>query len=104
MARTLATLRDQLAAAHYVGKTLEDLRGAPASYDAAIGQLAGPRRGRLRRAPKPSTSGAQQSRLAPIAVFNGMPYRDSDTAGARMTAAGRALLADTREADPPAAR
>jgi hypothetical protein len=27
-----------------------------------------------------------------------MPYRDSDSAGARMTVAGRELLADTREA------
>ena len=100
MARTLASLRDQLEAGHYVGKTLEELRGTAATYDAAVAQL---RKDLGATAPAELESvsrhwGAQHTRLAPIVGFKGMPYRDSDTAGARMTVAGRELLADTREA------
>jgi HPt (histidine-containing phosphotransfer) domain-containing protein/PAS domain-containing protein len=99
MARTLATLRDQLEAGHYVGKTLEELTAAATAYDAAIAQL----RTDFASAPPAGLEtiakhwGAQHTRLAPIVGFKGMPYRDSDAGGARMTAAGRELLTDTRE-------
>jgi HPt (histidine-containing phosphotransfer) domain-containing protein/PAS domain-containing protein len=100
MARTLASLRDQLEAGHYVGKTLEELRGAAVAYDATVAQL----RKDFAAAPPAELAtvyrqwGAQHARLASIVGFKGVPYRDSDSAGARMTSAGRALLAATREA------
>jgi HPt (histidine-containing phosphotransfer) domain-containing protein/PAS domain-containing protein len=99
IARTLAALRDQLEAGHYVGKTLKELNAADAAYDAAVARL----RKDLGSA-NPSELetiakhwGAQHTRLAPIVGFKGMPYRDSDVAGARMTAAGHGLLTEVRE-------
>jgi HPt (histidine-containing phosphotransfer) domain-containing protein/PAS domain-containing protein len=99
IARTLSTLRDQLEAGHYVGRSLEELNAAATAYDAAVAQL----RNDFAAAPPAELEtisrhwGAQHTRLAPIVGFKGVPYRDSDAAGARMTAAGRGLLADVRE-------
>jgi HPt (histidine-containing phosphotransfer) domain-containing protein/PAS domain-containing protein len=99
MARTLATLRDQLEAGHYVGKSLKELNAAANAYDAAVALL----RNDFAAAPPAELEtiathwGAQHTRLAPIVGFKGVPYRDSDVAGARMTTAGRGLLSDVRE-------
>jgi len=97
VARLLATLRDQLEAGQYIGRTIKDLDGTVASYDLAVRQL-------QREVPKQATAiatiakswAAHRARLAPIVDFKGVPYRDSD-AGTSVTAAGRALLASTRE-------
>jgi HPt (histidine-containing phosphotransfer) domain-containing protein/PAS domain-containing protein len=101
IARSLATLRDQLEAGRYVGKTLKELAAAATAYDGAVAQL---RKDLGAEAPPPelekiATSwGAQHARLAPITGFKGVPYRDSDAVGVLMTAKGRELLAATREA------
>jgi signal transduction histidine kinase len=101
MARSLATLRDQLEAGHYVGKTLKELAAAATAYDGAVVQL---RKDLGAEAPPPELAkvatawDAQRARLAPITGFEGVPYRDSDAVGVLMTAKGRELLAATREA------
>jgi len=99
VARSLATLRDQLEAGQYVGRTITDLSLAVGGYDIALAQL-------QKNVPQQSAAIArtartwsqQRQRLASIVNFKGVPYRDSDAAGTRMTAAGSALLANTREA------
>jgi two-component system chemotaxis sensor kinase CheA len=98
VARSLATLRDQLEAGQYVGRTLKDLAGAVAAYDSAIAQLERDLPQQTVLAEIAALWSAHRERLSPIVGFKGMPYRDSDSAGARMTAQGRALLSQTREA------
>jgi signal transduction histidine kinase len=97
--RSLGAIRDRLEAGTYVGQSLSDLVGQAADYDRALSALQPSAAGRF-----PDMSAASQQWLQyrmlldPVTGFSGLPYRDSDTAGTQMNAAGRQLLADTRAA------
>ena len=99
MMRLLAALRDQLRGGAYVGQSLKDLGATVRDYDAALTLL-----GESAAQPAPELAQARQVwsgyqvQLAPIAGFAGIPYSDSDIAGTRINAAGRALLDQTRDA------
>src|SRR6185295_11711592 len=97
IARSLATLRDQLEAGQYIGRTIKDLTVTVADYDRAVRQL---QRDLPTQAAAVSTIAnawaEHRARLAPIVSFKGVPYRDSDVAGTRMTSSGSALLENAR--------
>ena len=97
IAVSLGSIRDHLASGAYIGDGLGDLARAVHDFDRALQQLehsAAAGTVELRTA---ETLWAQyRKRLAPVAAFEGLPYRDTDSGGTEMTGAGRKLLDDTR--------
>lgn len=99
IAGALETVRDRLGAGTYIGEAIDDLQRAVTEFDEALQKLEASAVGNR---PELRTAKGVWSRyraaLTPIASFKGLPYRDTDTSGTAMTAAGKALLADTRTA------
>ncbi len=99
MASTLAGIRDRLRSGSYVGDAVAELATSKREYDSAIGQL---------RQTAAADSGELQpveqawvrylGLLEPVAVFNGIPYRDTDRTGTELNANGERLMADTLKA------
>ncbi|HEX6571020.1 MAG TPA: ATP-binding protein [Steroidobacteraceae bacterium] len=99
IANSLGSVRDRLGAGTYVGDALSDLDRSVDSFDRALKQLEQSAAGstaELRTAR--ATWSHYRKLLAPVASFDGLPYRDTDSAGTEMNAGGRKLLADTRVA------
>ena len=99
IAGSLASIRDRLASGVYVGQSVKDLRVSVQEFDRGLTQLG-------RSAAANSTELRQieslwsgyRKTLEPVAGFEGLPYRDSDSSGAQLTALGHQLLKDTRGA------
>jgi hypothetical protein len=99
IARSLATLRDQLEAGQYIGRTVKDLTVTVTDYDRAVRQLQQDLPTQAAAVSTIANAWAEhRARLAPIVSFKGVPYRDSDVAGTRMTSSGSALLENARVA------
>ncbi|MBK7902462.1 MAG: Hpt domain-containing protein [Proteobacteria bacterium] len=99
IAKSLAAIRDRLGSRAFVGQAVKDLRGAVQAFDQSLAQL------------RPSAAGTSadlreverlwsdyRKALDPVAGFEGLPYRDSDSAGTQLNSRGRQLLQDTRQA------
>ena len=99
IAKSLLAIRDRLGARAFVGQAVKDLSGAVQNFDQSLAQL------------KPSAAGTSadlreverlwseyRKALDPVAGFEGLPYRDSDSVGTQLNSRGRQLLQDTRQA------
>jgi two-component system chemotaxis sensor kinase CheA len=99
IADALESVRDRLGAGTYVGEAIDDLNQTVTRFDKALQALEGSAaasRAELRTAR--AVWSRYRAALTPVAGFKGLPYRDTDSTGTAMTAAGQALLADTRTA------
>ncbi len=99
IAGSLTSIRDRLASGVYVGQAVKGLRVSVHDFDRALAQLersAAGNSAELRQIEN-LWSGYRKA-LEPVAGFEGLPYRDSDSAGAQLTDLGRQLLKDTRGA------
>ncbi len=99
IAKSLLAIRDRLGSRAFVGQAVKDLGGAVQNFEQSLAQL------------KPSAAGnsAEMRRidslwsdyrkaLDPVAEFEGLPYRDSDSVGTQLNSRGSQLLQDTRQA------
>ncbi len=99
IASSLMAIRDRLGSRVYIGQAVRDLGASVKSFDLALVEL------------KKSAAGDSpelreledlwsdyRKTLHPVAGFDGLPYRDSDSAGAQLNRLGRELLNDTRQA------
>ncbi len=99
IAKSLLAIRDRLGARAFVGQAVKDLSGAVQNFDQSLAQL------------RPSAAGTSadlreverlwteyRKALDPVAGFEGLPYRDSDSVGTQLNSRGRQLLLDTRQA------
>ena len=99
IAKSLVTIRDRLGSRAFVGQAIKDLSDAAQNFDRSLAQL------------KPSAAGNSaelleieslwaeyRKTLDPVAQFEGLPYRDSDSAGTQLNSGGQQLLKDTRQA------
>lgn len=99
IAAALGSIRDRLGAGTYVGDAIADLGRAVGDFDRGLKQLE-----QSAAAGTPDTRATvalwsrYQKLLQPIASFEGLPYRDTDSDGTEKTAAGQKLLDDTRVA------
>jgi two-component system chemotaxis sensor kinase CheA len=99
IASALESVRDRLGAGTYVGESIADLHRTMTSFDSALTELRGSAAGASAELRAAEALWARyQAVLAPVATFEGLPYRDTDETGTAMTAAGRGLGADTRGA------
>ena len=96
---TLAGIRDRLRSGGYVGDSVAELARLKREYDSAIAQLRETRvAGSTELQPAEKAWAGYRALLEPVAVFNGIPYRDTDRAGTQLNANGERLMADTLEA------
>lgn len=99
IAKSLLAIRDRLGSRAFVGQAVKDLNGAVQNFEQSLAQL------------KPSAAGNSaelreigslwsdyRKALDPVAGFQGLPYRDSDSVGTQLNSRGRQLLQDTRQA------
>jgi len=99
IAKSLLAIRDRLGSRTFVGQAVKDLGGAVQNFEQSLAQL------------KPSAAGhsaelremeslwsGYRRALDPVAAFEGLPYRDSDSTGTQLNARGDQLLQDTRQA------
>ncbi len=99
MASSLVAIRDRLASGVYVAQTLRDLGTTMQEFDRSLAQLQQSAAGDSAELHAiQSTWSAYRKTLAPVAGFKGLPYRDSDSAGVQLNAAGQQLLRDARQA------
>ncbi len=99
MASTLAAIRDRLRSGSYVGDSVAELASSKREYDSAIGELRqtpAVDSGQLQ--PVEKAWAAYGALLEPVAVFSGIPYRDTDSTGTELNANGERLMADTLKA------
>jgi signal transduction histidine kinase len=99
IAKSLLAIRDRLGSRAFVGQAVKDLGGAVQNFEQSLAQL------------KPSAAGNSaemrkidslwsdyRKALDPVAEFEGLPYRDSDSVGTQLNSRGSQLLQDTRQA------
>jgi signal transduction histidine kinase len=99
IAKSLLAIRDRLGSRAFVGQAVKDLGGAVQNFEQSLAQL------------KPSAAGNSaemhiidslwsdyRKALDPVAGFEGLPYRDSDSVGTQLNSRGSQLLQDTRQA------
>jgi two-component system, chemotaxis family, sensor kinase CheA len=99
IAKSLLAIRDRLGSRAFVGQAVKDLNAAVQNFEQSLAQL------------KPSAAGnsaelreierlwsGYRKTLDPVAGFEGLPYRDSDSIGTELNSRGRQLLRDTRQA------
>jgi two-component system chemotaxis sensor kinase CheA len=99
IAGSLGSVRDRLEAGTYVGDALEDLAQSVAGFEQGLKQLEqSAARGTVELRTAEALWSHYRKVLGPVASFKGLPYRDTDTEGTEMNAAGRKLLEDTRGA------
>ncbi len=99
MVGTLAGIRDRLRSGSYVGDAVAELAASKREYDSAIGQLRETAAADSRELqPVEQAWAAYRALLEPVAVFNGIPYRDTDRTGTELNANGERLMADTLKA------
>lgn len=97
IAKSLAAIRDRLGSRDFVGQAVKDLGSSMQSFDQSLAQL------------KLSAAGNSTELLAieslwsdyrkvldPVAGFEGLPYRDSYSAGTQLNSSGRQLQKDAR--------
>ena len=95
----LGGIRDRLRSGGYVGDSVADLARLMREYDSAIAQLRETRAaGSSELQPVETAWAGYRALLEPVAVFNGIPYRDTDRTGTELNANGDRLMADTLEA------
>ena len=99
IAKSLVAIRDRLGSRTFVGQAVKDLGSAVQNFDRSLAQL------RLSAARNSAELGEIEGlwsdyhkALDPVAGFEGLPYRDSDSAGTQLNSRGRQLLQDTRQA------
>jgi two-component system, chemotaxis family, sensor kinase CheA len=99
IAKSLAAIRDRLGSRDFVGQAVKDLGSSMQNFDQSLAQL------------KLSAAGNSTELLAieslwsdyrkvldPVAGFEGLPYRDSYSAGTQLNSSGRQLQKDARQA------
>jgi two-component system chemotaxis sensor kinase CheA len=99
IAKSLLAIRDRLGSRAFVGQAVKDLGGAVQNFEQSLVRL------------KPSAAGNSaemrkidslwsdyRKALDPVAGFEGLPYRDSDSVGTQLNSRGSQLLQDTRQA------
>ncbi len=99
MVSMLAAIRDRLRSGSYVGDSVADLARSKREYDSAIGELRRTAAVDSRHLqPVEKAWAAYGALLEPVAVFSGIPYRDTDSTGTELNANGERLMADTLQA------
>jgi two-component system chemotaxis sensor kinase CheA len=97
IAKSLVVIRDRLGSRAFVGQAVQDLGGAVQNFEQSLAQLklsAAGNSAELRGIE--SLWSEYRKALDPVAGFEGLPYRDSDSAGSQLNSRGRQLLQDTR--------
>jgi signal transduction histidine kinase len=99
IAKSLFAVRDRLGSRDFVGQAVRDLSSSMRSFDQSLAQL------KLSAAGNSDELRAVESlwsdyrkALDPVAGFEGLPYRDSDSAGTQLNSSGRQLQTDARQA------
>jgi two-component system chemotaxis sensor kinase CheA len=99
IAKTLTAIRDRLGSRVYIGRGVRDLDESMRGFDRALAEL---KRSAAGDSPELRTLESlwadYRKVLGPVAGFDGLPYSDSDTAGAQLNRRGHELMRDTRQA------
>jgi HPt (histidine-containing phosphotransfer) domain-containing protein len=99
IASALAAIRDRLGSRVYVGRAIKDLGATVHGFDQALVELKSSAVGVSPELRQLENLWADYRKaLDPVAGFEGLPYSDSDSAGAQLNSRGRELLQDTRQA------
>ena len=99
IAKSLAAIRDRLGSRDFVGQAVKDLGSSVQSFEQSLAQLKVSAAGSSTelRAVESLWSDYRKA-LDPVAGFEGLPYRDSYSAGTQLNSSGRQLQQDARQA------
>ena len=99
IASALTAIRDRLGSRVYIGRAVKDLGATLQGFDRALTELKGSAAGNSPELRELENLWSDYRKdLDPVAGFAGLPYSDSDSAGAQLNRQGRELLKDTRRA------
>ncbi len=99
IASALTAIRDRLGSRVYIGRSVKDLGATMQGFDRALTELKGSAAGNSPELRELESLWSDYRKdLDPVAGFAGLPYSDSDSAGAQLNRQGGELLKDTRRA------
>jgi two-component system, chemotaxis family, sensor kinase CheA len=99
IANSLMAIRDRLGSRVYIGRGVKDLDASLKGFDRALAELKNSAAGNSPELRKLESLWADYRKtLHPVAGFEGLPYSDSESAGAQLNSLGSELLNDTRHA------